>query len=70
MPEVRTIGEKWARKWVEGIAEIMASGPPEESPEEYRKEVEAIKKVALEKGSVVYDFAKRWRERLLEVLRP
>jgi hypothetical protein len=48
----------------------LASGPPEESPEEYKKEVEAIEKIALEHGSKVYEYASKWRKRLLEVLAP
>jgi len=64
------IEEQWARGWIEGIASLLASGPPGESPEEYRKEVETIKKIALEPGSKVYEYAKRWRKRLLEVLKP
>jgi hypothetical protein len=68
--EITPIEERWARGWVKGIASIMASGPPEESPEEYKREVEAIEKIALEDGAKVYDYAKRWRKRLLEVLKP
>jgi len=68
MSEITPIEERWARGWVEGLAKILASGPPEESPEEYREEVETIKRIALEKGSAVYDYAKRWRKRLLEIL--
>jgi hypothetical protein len=70
MPEVSPVQERWARGWVKGIASVLASGPPEESPEEYKKEVEAIEKIALEPGSKVYEYASRWRKRLLEVLAP
>lgn len=68
--ELRPIEEAWARGWIKGIAGILATGPPEEPPEEYRKEVEAIEKIALEPGAKVYEYAKRWRKRLLEVLKP
>jgi len=61
--------ERWARAWVQGLAELLAKGGVDESPEEYMKEVETIKKIALEKGSVVYDYAKKWRKKLLEMLR-
>lgn len=63
------IEERWAKGFVHGIASILALGPPSESPEEYEEEVKKIEKIALEKGSKVYDYAKRWRKRLLEVLR-
>ncbi|MFQ6055182.1 MAG: hypothetical protein ACE5KE_00315 [Methanosarcinales archaeon] len=67
---VRPIEERWARGWIKGIARILATGPPEEAPEEFAREVAEIEKIALEKGAKVYDIAKRWRKRLLEVLRP
>lgn len=67
--EVTPIEERWARGWVRGVAEIMARGPPTERPEEYEKEIEEIKKIGLEKGSVVYDYARKWRRRLLEVIK-
>lgn len=71
MTEELTEAEKrWAEKWIEGLARVLAFGPPKESPEEYAKEVEAIKKIALEKGALAYEYAKRWRKRLLEVLAP
>ena len=62
--------EKWARNWVSAIAELMASGPPSESPEEHAKEVEKIKKVALEPGSAVYEKARKWRRRMIEIFAP
>ena len=66
--KLKPIEERWARGWIHGLASILALGPPGESPEEYKKEVETIEKIALEPGSRVYEFAKRWRKRLLEVL--
>lgn len=68
--ELKPIEERWAKSFIEGIASLLAMGPPEESPEEYREEVEKIKKIALEKGSKIYELAKKWRRRLLEVLAP
>lgn len=60
--------EKWAREWVESVASILAMGPPTESPEEYERQVEQIKKIALEPGSKIYEMAQRWRKKLIEAI--
>lgn len=68
MPKVTPVEERWARGWVRGISRLLALGPPEERPEEYKKEIEAIEKIALEPGSEVYKKARKWRKRLLEII--
>ena len=60
--------EKWARGWVRGIASVLAAGGVYKTPEEFKKEVETIEKIALEDGEKVYGYASKWRERLLEAL--
>lgn len=69
MPELTPAEESWARGYVRGVARLLAMGPPAESPEEFMREVERIERVALEPGAQVFDTARRWRARLLEVLR-
>ena len=60
----------WARKWVLGIASVLAKGPPDEPPEVTEKEIETIKNIALEEGAAVYDFARTWRKKMIEVFAP
>ena len=62
--------ERWAKHYIHAIASLLASGPPSESPEETKKEIEEIEKIALEPGSEIYEKAKKWRRRLIEVLTP
>ena len=57
--------ERFARRYVEGIARKLAKGG-DLTPEEYEKEVETIKKIALEPGAEVFQIAKTWKRRLLE----
>jgi len=66
-PEQLTPAErKWAENYAEGVAKLLALGGFFETPEEYRKEVETIKRIALEPGSYIYKLARRWRQKTLE----
>lgn len=70
MPEeITPAEEKWAKGFVSKMADVLAAGGVDETPEEFKKEKEAIEKIALEKGSKVYEYAHKWRSRLLEALR-
>jgi len=64
--ELTPIEKKWVERTAEGIARFLARGGIGETPEEYRREVEEIKKIALEPGSFLYKVAKRWRKNLIE----
>jgi len=59
------IEEKWVRNWVRGIASKLAEGG-DVSREEFEREESEIEKIALEKGSKVYEIPKIWKRRLFE----
>jgi len=60
------IERKWVERTAEGIARFLARGGIGETPEEYRREVEEIKRIALEPGSYIYKVGKEWRRGLIE----
>jgi len=62
--------EAWARGWVRGVARLLALGPPGEPKEVTEEQIKKIEEIALQPGSAVYEKAKKWRKRLIEVLAP
>jgi len=60
----------WARGWVRGVARLLAIGPPGEKPEITEEQIKKIEQIALEPGSAVYEKARKWRKRMIEVFSP
>ncbi|RLG44795.1 MAG: hypothetical protein DRN81_03665 [Thermoproteota archaeon] len=58
--------KNWMEGYIEGLARFIAKSP-HESPEEFRKEREMVKRLLEEKRELP-EFAERWRKRLLEAL--
>lgn len=62
------VERRFLEGWVDGMARFIARGPPEESPEEFEREVEMVKGALMEKGEDLFKIPRKWRARLMEVL--
>jgi hypothetical protein len=59
--------QSWAKGWVRGIANIIGSVPPGEDSIAAAQRAKQIMAMA-ETSPRVVEYAKKWRNRLLEVL--
>jgi len=64
---LRPIEEEWARGWIGGLAKVLAQVPPGEDRIATQQRTQELMKIAEESPKVV-EYAKRWRERLLEAI--
>jgi len=64
--ELTEAQKNWLEGYIEGLASFIARSPYE-SPEEFKREKEMVKRLLEEKVKLP-EFAEKWRRRLLEAL--